>query len=116
MHDDLLRDLDRSFARVTNETPGAAVRRGVVKPPTAPAPIKRVARAFRERYPLVDIFIAVQFLWGALLFIPGVQSYRALIRALPYVSSVALVVPYFTQRTPGVRHPGSASFLVAALA
>src|SRR5262245_59535314 len=42
-----------------------------------------------------EIFVAMQLLWGALLFIPGAQSYRTLIRAAPYVLSGAAVIYYF---------------------
>jgi energy-converting hydrogenase Eha subunit E len=40
------------------------------------------------------LFLMAQFLWGALLFIPGSQAYRAVIRALPYVVSVGLLAVY----------------------
>jgi hypothetical protein len=63
----------------------------------------------------VEWFVWVQFLWGALLFIPGSQAYRPIIRALPYASSVALLLLYLPQRTPWAKAPGSASFMLAAL-
>jgi hypothetical protein len=117
MPDELLTNLDRSFARVSQAAPAAAAPRGIARPTVAgigAAP--RTRFAFRERHPLVEIFVAVQFLWGALLFLPGAQNYRAAIRALPYLSSVLLLAAYLTKKTPETKAPGSMSFIVAALA
>ena len=75
MPDELLTNLDRSFARVSQAAPAAAAPRGIARPTVAgngAAP--RTRFAFRERHPLVEIFVAVQFLWGALLFLPGAQN------------------------------------------
>lgn len=118
MPDDLLTDLDKSLDRVVERrTSAEGAPRAIARPavPLNVVPVRPPRPAFRDRVPLVEIFIVAQFLWGALLFIPGVQSYRAIIRALPYLSSVLLIVPYFPKKTGGVKHPGSASFLVAAL-
>ena len=54
-----------------------------------------------------ELFLAIQFLSTALLFIPGAQSARFLIRTLPYASSVGLLVLYLMQRkaNPCVRPP-----------
>ena len=115
MPDELLTNLDRSFARVSEAAPAAAVPRGIARPTGAKAAaVPRTRSNFRERYPLVEIFVAAQFLWGALLFLPGAQTYRAAIRALPYLSSVLLLVVYLTKRTPETKAPGSMSFIVAA--
>jgi hypothetical protein len=116
MPDELLNDLDRALARAADRADAApAPRRMARRPEPSPPPAPAPRRTFRDVYPLVELFLVAQFLWGALLFVPGGQAYRSVIRALPYVSSVALIVPYFTQRMPGVKHPGSASFIVAAL-
>ena len=40
----------------------------------------------------IELFAAIQILWGALLFVPGVQPYRIYIRALPYVASLGALV------------------------
>src|SRR5512138_1709266 len=32
----------------------------------------------------VEIFLAIQLLWGAALFVPGAQTVRTPVRALPY--------------------------------
>jgi hypothetical protein len=114
--DELLKDLDRAFADSERRTasPRGPLRIAVA-PAADPAPAPRTRTAFRDAYPLVEMFLAAQFLWGALLFVPGIQGYRAVIRALPYLSSVALIVPYLPKRMGAVTHPGSASFLVAAL-
>ena len=50
------------------------------------------ARVMQERWGWVELFVAIQFLWGALLFVPGAQPYRMYIRALPYVASLGALV------------------------
>jgi hypothetical protein len=47
----------------------------------------------------VEIFIAIQFLWGAMVFVPGAQQYRGIIRALPYMSSLGMLALYALRRT-----------------
>ena len=79
---------------------------------TAPAP----RASIRDRWPWVEWFVCVQFLWGALLFIPDAQPFRPIIRALPYASSLGMLLLYFPQRSTHIKAPGSASFLLAALA
>jgi len=39
-----------------------------------------------------QLFFAIQFLWGVPLFVPGSQTVRFMIRALPYVSALILLV------------------------
>ena len=39
-------------------------------------------------------FLTVQFLWGALLFVPGSQEYRPIVRALPYAVGAGLLLLY----------------------
>src|SRR6476619_2387411 len=116
MPDDLLTALDRSFAR--RPAPGRRVVAGSRSAPPEPVTpaAARVRRGFAARYPLVEMFVTAQFIWGALLFIPGTQGIRPVVRALPYVSSVLLLFPYFLRKTPGLKHPGFAPFLVGALA
>lgn len=46
------------------------------------------------RFGLPEIFILVQFLSPALFFIPGTQSVRSIIRAVPYLMSGYLLVHY----------------------
>jgi hypothetical protein len=48
----------------------------------------------RDRWPWVALFLTIQFLWGALLFLPGSQEYRPIVRALPYAISAGLLVVY----------------------
>jgi hypothetical protein len=115
MADELLARLDEQLGRIDVQRTGKPAL-----PIGAPhlvdrADGHRTAKSFADRFPLVEIFVCAQFLWGALLFIPGVQSYRAIIRALPYLSSVALIAPYFPRKIRGIKAPPSASFLVAAL-
>lgn len=92
MADDLLSRLDKSIA----ESAGVRVRRPV-RP--EPAPIVEVAPAevrapIRERWPWPMMFLAAQFLWGAVLFVPGSQAFRPIVRALPYAFSVGLLLVY----------------------
>src|SRR5262245_2072385 len=67
----------------------------------------------RERWGFPEAFIALQLLWGLVLFIPGAQAYRTIIRGTPYVLSGAALVYYFRQ---GKEHslPASTSWLVAS--
>jgi hypothetical protein len=60
-----------------------------------------------------ELFIALQILWGLVLFLPGAQGYRVYIRALPYVISGASLVYYF-RRPTGEPLPRSAKWLFAS--
>jgi hypothetical protein len=71
-------------------------------------------RTLWDRVPWLELFLATQFLWGVLLFIPGAQPYRGYIRALPYVASLALLVLYLLRAAPGSRPRGS-GWLIGAL-
>jgi hypothetical protein len=118
--DDLLDQLDESLD---------AVREGRVPPPalhrrtvdttvtrTTSRPAAALRPSLRDRWPWVEWFVCVQFLWGALLFIPDAQAYRPIIRALPYAWSMGMLLLYFPQRSTWTKAPGSASFMLAALA
>jgi len=61
----------------------------------------------------VEIFLAIQLLWGAALFVPGAQAYRAVVRALPYLASAAALVYYFRVPTGEPLH-ASARWILAA--
>lgn len=116
MAEDLLVSIDKAF-----ETP-----RRKLRPKRAPAPAPAVAeapsdaaagsdaRTTRERLPWLELFLVAQCLWGALLFLPGAQSYRTLIRALPYVSSVGMLAVYGMSRETA-RRPRASGLLAAAL-
>jgi hypothetical protein len=118
MNDDLLARLDESLGavRVGRALPAAAGRRAAVAlRAQSPAPAAAAAVSLRDRFPWVEWFVCVQFLWGALLFIPGAQTYRPIIRALPYASSAALLLLFVPKRSTWTKAPGSASFMLAAL-
>jgi hypothetical protein len=68
-----------------------------------------------NRWGWVELFIGIQLLWGALLFMPGMQPFRVYIRALPYVASLAALVYYGFQASGG-RLSASGRWLVAAFA
>jgi hypothetical protein len=119
--DDLLARLDREFDR--RAAPGPA-RSSAPAPVPVPPPAELTTaepqppsfRQFRaDRWHVLELFIAAQFLWGALLFVPGAQAFRAVIRALPYVSSALMALAYI-RRVPKLKPPIAASFLVGALA
>jgi len=117
MPDDLLSDLDARFASATAQGP---VRQVARKPAVAvaldsPLPdVKTRHGAFRERLPWLMLFLGAQFLWGALLFVPGAQAYRPIIRALPYALSAGLFFVYVMRVVRG-RSPSGAVLLTFAL-
>ena len=67
-----------------------------------------------EWWGVAEAFIALQLLWGLVLFIPGAQAFRPIVRAIPYVVSGAAVVYYFRHAT-GERLPKSTRWLVVSL-
>src|SRR4051812_2206090 len=96
MADDILTALDAAFARSRGKRLSRAdvlVDDAIDDDAVEHAPAQD-APGVMERWPWVELFVGVQFLWGALLFLPGSQAYRPIVRALPYVSSLALLVAY----------------------
>jgi hypothetical protein len=94
----------------------------IQSPPYSAAPLVGVrpyasgfTQGAREHWGWPELFIAIQLLWGAVLFLPGAQGYRLYIRALPYVVSGAALVYYF-RRATGEPIPASAKWLVACFA
>ena len=69
----------------------------------------------RERWGWVELFVAMQLLWGALLFIPGVQPYRMFVRAMPYVASLGALV-FSMRRSSGEPLSASGKWLLASFA
>jgi len=67
-----------------------------------------------RRWGWAEIFVGIQLLLGIVLFLPGAQSYRTVIRALPYVTSGAALLYYFRNST-GERLPVSASWLILSV-
>ncbi len=112
MADDLLARLDKSIGASTGarlpRRPAAAEEQAETQPAAAPR------ASIRDAWPWPVLFLVAQFLWGALLFVPGSQAYRPIVRALPYASSVgllALYLPVITRR----RSPRGTVPLVLAL-
>ena len=68
-----------------------------------------------DRWGWVEVFLAIQLLWGAALFIPGAQAYRTPVRALPYLVSAAALVYYFRAPTGEPLH-ASAKWMLASFA
>src|SRR5687767_7253534 len=103
MTDDLLARLDESLRAVREglvPAPAGARHRAAATAAFRPmaAPVQVARASIRDRWPWVEWFVCAQFLWGALLFIPGAQAYRPIIRALPYASSMGMLLLYFPQR------------------
>ena len=63
---------------------------------------------------LIEAFVALQFLWGATVFVPGAQDYRGYIRALPYLASLGMLGLFGVLRRhqPFARGAG---FMISAL-
>jgi hypothetical protein len=67
----------------------------------------------RDRWGWMELFLAIQLLWGAALFIPGAQAFRTPVRATPYLASAAALVYYFRAPTGEPLH-ASAKWLLAS--
>ena len=80
----------------------------------APADGERSASPGDDQWGWAEAFLLLQFLWGAALFVPGVQAYRAYVRALPYLASLGSLVYYYRRPTGSAVHP-SAKWLIASL-
>src|SRR5258708_22983246 len=62
----------------------------------------------------METFVFFQFLLPAVLFLPGVQSFRIVVRTLPYLSC-ALLLPVYHSRIKNVKLPPGSRLLIAAL-
>jgi hypothetical protein len=115
MADDMLLAIERALAESPRKrqqrTAGAAPRPGAAHM-LSPQVVAQKRDAER-RFPWIELFVAVQFLWGALLFLPGAQSFRVVVRALPYASSLGLLGFYLFKRFG--RMPRGSGLLVSAL-
>ena len=80
----------------------------------APADTEWSASPEDHQWGWAEAFLLLQFLWGAALFVPGVQAYRAYVRALPYLSSLGALVYYYRRPAGQAVHP-SAKWLIASL-
>lgn len=123
MTDDALIGLDEAFARARQRP---AERR---KPPLARPPAQTAAPELADesvfppwklwlltdRRAWFQLFLAFQFLWGVFLFVPGTQALRPYIRALPYVSSLALLALYLPRVRDSSRPKGSGLMICALL-
>jgi hypothetical protein len=71
------------------------------------------AVANTRRWGWPEIFIAVQLLWNLVLFLPGAQAYRTIVRGTPYVLSGVALIYYFRQRDERAL-PASTTWLVVS--
>jgi hypothetical protein len=69
-----------------------------------------------EPWGWIEVFVAVQLLWGALLFIPGMQALRLVVRVLPYATSLAALGYFVLRRAGRDRLPPSAPWLIGVFA
>src|SRR4051794_5689807 len=71
-------------------TPPATLRSEVVfySPATTDTPDAPAG----ERWGWLELFVAMQLISSALLFLPGAQSYRTVVRAMPYGGSLVALV------------------------
>ena len=66
-----------------------------------------------ESWGWAELFIGMQLLWGLLMFVPGIQANRIVVRAMPYVVSGGAIIYYFRHAT-AERLPDSTKWLVLA--
>src|SRR5262245_41624547 len=66
----------------------------------------------RDQWGWSEAFVAMLLLGNVLLFVPGAQSYRTIVRAMPYVLSGVSLIYYFRQS--GERLPASAKWLLVS--
>jgi hypothetical protein len=60
-----------------------------------------------------EAFIALQLVFGLVLFVPGAQAFRTVVRAMPYIVSGAAILYYFRHAT-GTSLPSSTKWLVVS--
>lgn len=118
MADSFLTAVDESLARAGTRRHARPAR--PIARPSAPVQAeveavdsRQTQHERRDRMLLIG-FLCVQFLWGALLFIPGAQAIRPITRALPYLASFGLLVFFFPRHVKGHR-PHGATWIVAML-
>lgn len=68
-----------------------------------------------EPWGWIEVFVLIQSLSTALLFLPQSQSYRFLIRALPYGASLALALLHYNRTRGRVALPPGGGWLAGAL-
>ena len=120
MADHVLTQIDEAIARAAG-TPRRG--RGVPhEPVTVQLLVEDETEAETpEKLHLIDhpiwpqLFLAIQFLWGMALFLPGAQGFRFAVRALPYVSALAFLVMFELNRSKRGPLPTGAGWLLAAL-
>ncbi len=60
-----------------------------------------------EPWGWLEVFVLTQVLWGILLFIPGSQGYRTVIRAFPYFTSLLALLGCLRSGSTGFTTPGA---------
>jgi hypothetical protein len=85
--------------------------------PSNPAMADRFVESSTQSEPWgwIEVFVLIQSLSTALLFLPESQQYRFVIRALPYGSSLALALLHYNRIRGRVPLPPGGGWLAAAL-
>lgn len=119
MADDLLTAVDEAFVRALQHRPKRRPARA--EPDPAPHLIRDQVPTVAEGWwrlsggtQWLTLFLAIQFLWGLILFVPGTQAIRTYVRALPYLSSLVFLGVYFTRRI-STRRPAAAAWALGVL-
>jgi hypothetical protein len=82
----------------------------------ATTPNRLVVQSDRvEAWGWLEVFVLIQSLSTALLFLPEAQSYRFLIRALPYGASAGLALLHYNRNRGHVLLPPGGGYLAATL-
>src|SRR4051794_39163416 len=115
MPDESLLAIDRALA----EVPGRSLRLHRVRPADSKPKADRAAEGAENppparSWPWMELFLATQFLGGALLFVPGAQVVRIVVRVAPYAASIALLGYYMLRPSPG-RLPRASGLLISSL-
>ncbi len=117
MADDFSLGIDASFADASSRRR----RRPVRKPkPVAPEPplVLDEPEVEADEDPIsariINAFLVLQFLGGALLFLPGAQLFRGPVRALPYLSAL-VPLGYYLSRRERTSKPVAAGLVTVSL-
>src|ERR1700686_3246723 len=80
-----------------------------------PQPLLRRRSAVFGNAGWMEVFVFCQFLLPAVLFVPGTQAIRIVVRVLPYVSCVLLLLVYYARVKKLKLAPGSRLLILALL-
>lgn len=117
MADDLSLGIDASFADASARRRRRPVRKPKRVAPEPPLVVDEPEEEVVEDLisaRIVNVFLVLQFLGGALLFIPGAQLFRSPVRALPYLSALVPLAYYISRPNRGSK-PLASGLVIASL-